>query len=61
MRQREIVELVAEGPSLKDIAERLNLSVKTVEYHKSRLMEQLGFRSTAELTKYAITEGIISL
>ena len=61
MRQREILELVAEGSSLKDIAARLNLSIKTVEYHKSRLMERLGFRSTAELTKYAITEGIISL
>src|SRR6185295_400097 len=61
MRQREILQLVAEGRSLKEIAERLNLSIKTVEYHKSRLIERLGFRSTAELTKYAITEGIVSL
>jgi DNA-binding NarL/FixJ family response regulator len=61
MRQREILQLVAEGLSLRDIAQRLNISIKTVEYHKSRLMERLGFRSTAELTKYAITEGIISL
>ena len=61
MRQREVLRLVAEGRSLKDIAERLNLSIKTVEYHKSRLIERLGVRSTAELTKYAITEGIIPL
>jgi DNA-binding NarL/FixJ family response regulator len=61
LRQREILRHVAEGRTLKEIARALNLSVKTVEYHKSRLIERLGFRSTAELTKYAIMEGIISL
>jgi DNA-binding NarL/FixJ family response regulator len=61
LRQREILRHVAEGRTLKEIARTLNLSVKTVEYHKSRLIERLGFRSTAELTKYAIMEGIISL
>lgn len=60
-RQREVLQLVAEGHTMKDIAERLRLSTKTVEYHKSRMMERLGLHTTAELTKYAISEGIITL
>ena len=58
-RQREVLQLVAEGRSLKEIASTLNVSVKTVEFHKYRLMHELGLRTTAELTKYAIKHGIV--
>ena len=59
-RQREVLQLVAEGKSGKEIAAILNISVKTVEYHKSALMNQLGTRSSAELTKHAIRLGVIA-
>ncbi|NGZ11826.1 MAG: response regulator transcription factor [Nitrospira sp. LK70] len=58
VRQREILQLVAEGRTLKEIASTLGLSPKTVEYHKSKLMEQLGLHTTAELTKYALAHGL---
>ncbi len=58
MRQREILQLVAEGLAVKEIASTLRLSPKTVEYHKSKLMEQLGLHTTAELTKYALVHGL---
>jgi DNA-binding NarL/FixJ family response regulator len=58
LRQREILQLVAEGLTLKEIASALDLSPKTVEYHKSKLMEQLGLHTTAELTKYALAHGL---
>ena len=58
VRQREILQLVAEGLTLKEIASTLGLSPKTVEYHKSKLMEQLGLHTTAELTKYALAHGL---
>jgi len=57
-RQREILQLVAEGLTLKEIASTLGLSPKTVEYHKAKLMEQLGLHTTAELTKYALAHGL---
>ncbi len=57
-RQREILQLVAEGLTLKEIASTLGLSPKTIEYHKSKLMEQLGLHTTAELTKYALAHGL---
>jgi DNA-binding NarL/FixJ family response regulator len=60
MRQREILQLVAEGLTLKEMASTLGLSPKTVEYHKSKLMEQLGLHTTAELTKYALAHGLTS-
>ena len=60
MRQREILQLVAEGLTLKEIASTLGLSPKTVEYHKSKLMEQLSLHTTAELTKFALTHGLTS-
>ncbi len=60
IRQREILQLVAEGLTLKEIASTLGLSPKTVEYHKSKLMEQLGLHTTAELTKYALAHGLTS-
>ncbi len=60
IRQREILQLVAEGLTLKEIASTLGLSPKTIEYHKSKLMEQLGLHTTAELTKYALAHGLTS-
>ena len=58
-RQREILQLVAEGKSRKEIAGILNISVKTVEFHKASLARQLEFRSTADLIRYAIDHGLI--
>lgn len=60
-RQREVLQLVAEGRGTKEIATILNVSVKTVEFHKSRIMQQLDIHTTADLTKYAITHGITGL
>ena len=54
VREREVLQLVVEGRPAKEIAEILNLSVKTVEFHKYRMMKKLGLHSTAELTKYAL-------
>jgi DNA-binding NarL/FixJ family response regulator len=59
-RQREVLQLVAEGKAAKEIAAVLDISVKTVEYHKAAIMETLGMRSTAELTRYAIEHGMLS-
>jgi DNA-binding NarL/FixJ family response regulator len=58
-RQREVLQLVGEGKSGKEIAEILQISIKTVEFHKAKLMDQLGLHSTAELTRYALEQGII--
>jgi DNA-binding NarL/FixJ family response regulator len=60
-RQREVLQLIAEGKVMKEIASLLNISVKTVEFHKFRIMDELDLHTTAELTKYAITEGLVSL
>jgi DNA-binding NarL/FixJ family response regulator len=57
-RQREVLELVAAGLSVKQIASRLTVSEKTVEFHKRGLMDALELRTTAELTKYAIARGL---
>lgn len=59
-RQREILQLVAEGRTAKDIAAILNISLQTVAFHKYRIMNKLGARTTAALTKYAIQEGLIA-
>jgi DNA-binding NarL/FixJ family response regulator len=59
-REREVLQLVAEGKSNKEIAGMLDISVKTVEFHKSRIMQRLGIRTTAGLTRYAIVHGIVS-
>jgi DNA-binding NarL/FixJ family response regulator len=58
-RQREILQLIAEGFSSKEIAERLDLSVKTVETHRTRLMDRLGIHGLAGLVRYAIRLGIV--
>ncbi len=60
-REREVLQLLAEGRSTKQIAHALSVSVKTVETHRAQVMEKLDIHSIAELTKYAIREGLTSL
>jgi DNA-binding NarL/FixJ family response regulator len=60
-RQREVVKLVAEGRSAKQIASSLGISVRTAEAHKANALEALGFTSTAELVQYAIRHGLVSI
>jgi len=60
-REREVLQLIAEGNSTKEIAFSFDLSVKTIEAHRQRIMEKLNIRTVAELTKYAIREGMTSL
>ena len=60
-REREVLQLLAEGKSTKEIAGLLDVSVKTVDTHRANLMSKLGLRSIAELTKYAIREGLTSI
>jgi DNA-binding NarL/FixJ family response regulator len=59
-RQREVLQLLAEGRSAKEAAAILNVSSRNVEFHKYRLMEQLALRTTAQLTQFAIKHKIIS-
>jgi DNA-binding NarL/FixJ family response regulator len=58
-RQREVLQLIAEGRSAKEIAAALHISIRTAEVHKARILEALGLTSTAELVQYAIRNGII--
>lgn len=60
-REREVLQLLAEGKSSKDIAARLEIAATTVETHRRQIMDKLKLRSVAELTKYAVREGITSL
>ena len=60
-RQREILQLLAEGKSGKEISAILNISTRTVEFHKYRLMEQHNIKTSAELLRYAIKHGIVSV
>ncbi len=60
-REREVLQLIVEGFSNKEIAEQLHLSVKTVGNHRLNLMEKLDLHNVSDLTKYAIRKGIISL
>jgi len=60
-REREILQLIAEGNALREISSLLHISIKTVESHKAHIMEKLNLRSIAELTQYAIRKGLISL
>jgi DNA-binding NarL/FixJ family response regulator len=60
-REREVLQLLAEGNSSKDIANRLELAVPTVETHRRQIMDKLNLRTIAELTKYAIREGLTSV
>jgi DNA-binding NarL/FixJ family response regulator len=59
-RQREVLQLLAEGLPVKEIAARLHLSPRTVEFHKYRIMDELGLRTTAELSRYAARHGIVT-
>jgi len=61
VREREVLRLLAEGRSAREIADQLSVSPKTIEMHRSKIMEKLNIHSVAELTKYAISEGITSL
>lgn len=58
-RQREVLQLIAEGRGTKEVAFLLKIAVKTVEYHKFKIMEQLDLHSTVLLTKCAIAEGLV--
>ncbi len=58
-RQREILQLIVEGRGNKEIADVLHLSVKTIEFHRARIMIKLGVRTVAELTKVALQQGLI--
>jgi DNA-binding NarL/FixJ family response regulator len=60
LRQREVLQLIAEGKSNKEIASAINVTVKTIEFHKARISKELGVRTTAELTKQALTLGLIA-
>jgi DNA-binding NarL/FixJ family response regulator len=59
-RQREVLQMLAEGRSMKEIAYVLQITHRTVRFHKTRIMEELGITTTSELVKYAIKEGMIS-
>jgi two-component system response regulator NreC len=59
-REREVLQLIAEGKSNKDVADLLNLSVYTVETHRSHIMEKLNLKGVPELILYAVRKGIIS-
>jgi DNA-binding NarL/FixJ family response regulator len=58
-RQREILQLIAEGKNNKEIANLLKISVKTVDFHKARLADHVGLHTTAELTRYAIANALV--
>ncbi len=60
-REREVLQLMAEGKSTKEIAAALHISVKTIETHRQQIMRKLKMRSVADLTKYAIRHGLTSL
>ena len=60
LRQREVLQLVAQGRTAKEIANALGLSVKTAVFHKMAIMDKLGLRTTADLTRYALDHGILS-
>jgi DNA-binding NarL/FixJ family response regulator len=59
-RQRQILQLIAEGKSTKQIAHLLNLSVKTVETHRAQLMERLEIRDVPGLVRYAVRVGLVA-
>jgi DNA-binding NarL/FixJ family response regulator len=60
-REREVLQLLARGLSTKEMASELNVSIKTVETHRKQIMDKLGIHSIAQLTKYAIREGLTPL
>jgi DNA-binding NarL/FixJ family response regulator len=60
-REQEVLKLLADGLNTKQLASRLEVSVKTIEAHRQHIMEKLGMQSIADLTKYAIREGLTKL
>ncbi|MEW5718363.1 MAG: response regulator transcription factor [Chloroflexota bacterium] len=60
-REIQVLRLVAEGLSSREIAERLSISVKTVDTHRANIMDKVGAHNAAELTKYAIRQGLVSV
>jgi DNA-binding NarL/FixJ family response regulator len=60
-RQREVLQLIAEGRSAKEVAAELKISIRTAEAHRAHILETLGLRTTAELVQYAIRTGLISV
>ena len=60
VRQREVLQLLAEGRTAKEIANLLNISSRTVEFHKGQILAQLNLQTTADLIKYALTHGIVA-
>ena len=58
-RQREVLQLLAEGRSMKEVGNLLNLTARTVAFHKYRIMDQLKVKSTAELIQYAVRHHIV--
>lgn len=58
-REREVFHLIAEGLTTKEIARRLDISVKTAENHRGRVLDKLGMRNTAELVRYALRRGLV--
>jgi DNA-binding NarL/FixJ family response regulator len=61
LREKEVLKLIAEGKSHKDIADLLFISVRTVDHHRANIMKKLNIKDTANLTKYAIREGYTSV
>jgi DNA-binding NarL/FixJ family response regulator len=61
LRQREILQLIAEGQTTQVIAQKLNISVKTVETHRMQLMERLDIHDVAGLVRFAIRVGLVTL
>ncbi len=59
LRERQVLQLIAEGKSTKDIASLLGISVKTAESHRTRLMQKLDIHETASLVRYAVRQGIV--
>jgi DNA-binding NarL/FixJ family response regulator len=60
-RERQVLQLLAEGKTSKSIAEKLDLSIKTIETHRRNISQKLGLKSIAELTKYAVREGMTTI
>jgi len=60
MRQREVLQLLAEGRSMKEVAAILNVAPRTIAFHKYRMMEQLGVRTSAGLVQFAVKQGLLA-
>lgn len=59
-REREVLQLLAEGRTLKEAAAILNVSPRTIEFHRNNLADKTGLRTTAELTRYAVRQGLVT-